>query len=177
MNLVPHSLILLRPVSVWRTSVLHHPEHLCQGRRPGSWHWGQRRDSKPMPARARLSDDSVFTCHLLGVSEITARDCEHLGDFLFRLLKMERTKRRERVVKQSKKAWEGRSRREQLCIWQAKQHDPVSFKIVFSLNSEWALSVSGTSQDLVSCKRVTYWEAGYSLDSSLGFNFWIMLMS
>ena len=35
---------------------------------------------------------------------------------------------------QNKKAWEGKGAEGNSCYWQAKQHDPVSFKIVFSLS-------------------------------------------
>lgn len=132
-DLVPHSLDTLASCLCLENINPAPPEHLCtQGRWPGSWHWGPE-GAQALACKARLQPSELCVyMPSAEVSEITTRDCEHLN-FLFRLLKMEERKKG-KSRKQNKKAWEGKGAEGNSCYWQAKQHDPVSFKIVFSLN-------------------------------------------
>lgn len=135
--LVPHSLhTLLCPVSIWRrTSILYH-QSTCVPR-VGDWApgIGDQRELEPtsLACKARLQPSEVCVyIPSAEVSAITTRDFEHLN-FLFRTLKMEEQKKA-KSREQNKKAWEGKGAEGNSCYWQAKQHDSVSFKIVFSLN-------------------------------------------
>lgn len=135
--LVPHSLdTLLRPVSIWRrTSILHHQSTCVPrvgDRAPGT---EDRRELKPtsLACKARLQPSELCVyMPSAEVSVITTRDFEYLN-FLFRTLKMEEQKKG-KSREQNKKAWEGKGAEGNSCYWQAKQHDSVSFKIVFPLN-------------------------------------------
>lgn len=168
MILVPHSLMLLRPVSVWRTSILHHPEHLCtQGRWPGSWHWGPGSSSPCLQGQAPAEWALCLHAICWGVKNpqhVTVNTFE----FLFRLLKMEERKKG-KSRKQNKKAWEEGSRGHQLLLasktaWPSLIQNCVLFK-----QSEPSL-FQFLSQDLVSCRGHLF-ELRLLLDSSLGFNF------
>ena len=135
----PHSLdTLLYPIFIWRRKWILSHQRSCVPR-GGDWAPGIGdqggffpSSSPPLPVRPGSSPvSSVFTCHLLRC-QWSQHDFEHLN-FLFRTLKME-VQRKGKSREQNKKTWEGKGAEGNSCYWQAKQHDSVSFKLVFSLN-------------------------------------------
>lgn len=134
--LTPHSFCaLLYSISIWRRKWILPPERLrTQGRWLGSWHLGIvgvfpfKPTSFACEVRLQLNELCVYMPSA-EVSVITTCGFE----FLFRTLKME-NQREGKSRKKNKEIWTRKGAEGNNCHWQAKQHDSILFKFVFSLN-------------------------------------------